>query len=85
MFAFVAEALGVSCFVHKQVRIVGGGPVPIKEGSWMVSIQKGWVTQCSLLSKLAEHLQKVSVKFTEINVDSVGSILWELYINIAFT
>lgn len=48
-FAFVAEPLGVSCFVHKQVRIVGGGPVPIKEGSWMVSIQKGWVTQCSLL------------------------------------
>lgn len=50
IFAFVVEATGVSCFVHKQVRIVGGGPVPIKEGSWMVSIQKGWVTGFSFLS-----------------------------------
>ncbi|KAB5574748.1 hypothetical protein PHYPO_G00212610 [Pangasianodon hypophthalmus] len=41
-----AEASGVSCFVHKQVRIVGGGPVPIKEGSWMVSIQKGAAHSC---------------------------------------
>lgn len=85
MFAFIDEASDVSCFVHKQVRIVGGGPVPIKEGSWMVRIQKGWVTQCSFLSKLPEHFQKVPVKRVAINVDTVGSILWELYLNIAFT
>uniref|UniRef100_A0A8C9SGL2 Hepatocyte growth factor n=1 Tax=Scleropages formosus TaxID=113540 RepID=A0A8C9SGL2_SCLFO len=30
-----------SCFVHKRTRIVGGNNVRIKEGSWMVSIQKG--------------------------------------------
>ncbi|XP_056622680.1 hepatocyte growth factor [Triplophysa dalaica] len=35
-----------SCFVHKQVRIVGGGPVPIKDGSWMVSIQRGSTHWC---------------------------------------
>ncbi|RXN24706.1 hepatocyte growth factor-like protein [Labeo rohita] len=35
------ESTRTSCFVHKQVRIVGGGPVRIKEGSWMVSIQRG--------------------------------------------
>lgn len=75
----------MSCFVHKQVRIVGGGPVPIKEGSWMVSIQKGWVTQCSFLSKLPVHLEKVNVKFAGINVDTVGTILWKLYLNIVIT
>ncbi|KAG9273035.1 hepatocyte growth factor [Astyanax mexicanus] len=41
-----AEVSQASCFVHKQVRIVGGGPVPIKEGSWMVSIQKGATHWC---------------------------------------
>ncbi|GAA6077467.1 hepatocyte growth factor [Tachysurus ichikawai] len=41
-----AEATSTSCFVHKQVRIVGGGPFPIKEGSWMVSIQKGASHSC---------------------------------------
>uniref|UniRef100_A0AAR2INK0 Hepatopoietin-A n=1 Tax=Pygocentrus nattereri TaxID=42514 RepID=A0AAR2INK0_PYGNA len=41
-----AEVPQASCFVHKQVRIVGGGPVPIKEGSWMVSIQKGATHWC---------------------------------------
>ncbi|XP_028814074.1 hepatocyte growth factor [Denticeps clupeoides] len=35
-----------SCFVHKTVRIVGGSPVPITEGSWMVSIQKGNLHWC---------------------------------------
>ncbi|XP_048865389.1 hepatocyte growth factor-like [Brienomyrus brachyistius] len=30
-----------SCFIHKRTRIVGGAEVRIKEGSWMVSIQKG--------------------------------------------
>ncbi|XP_056117364.1 hepatocyte growth factor [Rhinichthys klamathensis goyatoka] len=40
------EVTKTSCFVHKQVRIVGGGPVPIKEGSWMVSIQRGSTHWC---------------------------------------
>lgn len=31
----------VSCFVHKRTRIVGGAPVGITDGSWMVSVQKG--------------------------------------------
>ncbi|MBN3295258.1 HGF factor, partial [Amia calva] len=35
-----------SCFVHKRTRIVGGGPVRIKEASWMVSIQKGNTHWC---------------------------------------
>uniref|UniRef100_A0A8B9HFU6 Hepatocyte growth factor n=1 Tax=Astyanax mexicanus TaxID=7994 RepID=A0A8B9HFU6_ASTMX len=42
----LSEVSQASCFVHKQVRIVGGGPVPIKEGSWMVSIQKGATHWC---------------------------------------
>ncbi|XP_036373679.1 hepatocyte growth factor [Megalops cyprinoides] len=36
----------VSCFVHKTTRIVGGAPVKISEGSWMVSIQKGSIHWC---------------------------------------
>ncbi|MFT7799312.1 hepatocyte growth factor isoform X2 [Arapaima gigas] len=36
-----SEVTRVSCFVHKRTRIVGGTSVRIKEGSWMVSIQKG--------------------------------------------
>ncbi|XP_058606468.1 hepatocyte growth factor isoform X1 [Onychostoma macrolepis] len=40
------EGTKTSCFVHKQVRIVGGGPVLIKEGTWMVSIQKGSTHWC---------------------------------------
>uniref|UniRef100_I3KCF0 Hepatocyte growth factor n=1 Tax=Oreochromis niloticus TaxID=8128 RepID=I3KCF0_ORENI len=36
----------VSCFVHKTTRIVGGSPVSISEGSWMVSIQKGSMHWC---------------------------------------
>uniref|UniRef100_A0A3Q0T1F7 Hepatocyte growth factor n=1 Tax=Amphilophus citrinellus TaxID=61819 RepID=A0A3Q0T1F7_AMPCI len=36
----------VGCFVHKRTRIVGGGPVGISEGSWMVSIQKGSMHWC---------------------------------------
>ncbi|XP_016322104.1 hepatocyte growth factor-like [Sinocyclocheilus anshuiensis] len=40
------EGTKTSCFVHKQVRIVGGGPVRIKEGSWMVSIQRGSTHWC---------------------------------------
>lgn len=36
------ELSAVGCFVHKRIRIVGGGPVNISDGSWMVSIQKGY-------------------------------------------
>uniref|UniRef100_A0AAQ4RL46 Hepatocyte growth factor n=1 Tax=Gasterosteus aculeatus aculeatus TaxID=481459 RepID=A0AAQ4RL46_GASAC len=36
-----AELSSVGCFVHKRTRIVGGGPVGVLDGSWMVSIQKG--------------------------------------------
>ncbi|XP_028670728.1 hepatocyte growth factor [Erpetoichthys calabaricus] len=36
-----------SCDVHiKTTRVVGGGPVKIKEASWMVSIQKGNTHWC---------------------------------------
>lgn len=38
---FPGELSSVGCFVHKRTRIVGGGPVGISDGSWMVSIQKG--------------------------------------------
>ncbi|XP_056454419.1 hepatocyte growth factor [Gadus chalcogrammus] len=31
----------VGCFIHKRIRIVGGGTPNISDGSWMVSIQKG--------------------------------------------
>lgn len=51
----------------------------------MVSIQKGWVTQCSFLFYLPQHLQRVTIKFAGINVDTVGSILWECSLNIVFT
>uniref|UniRef100_A0A3B4UM85 Hepatocyte growth factor n=1 Tax=Seriola dumerili TaxID=41447 RepID=A0A3B4UM85_SERDU len=40
------ELSSVGCFIHKRTRIVGGGPVNISEGSWMVSIQKGSVHWC---------------------------------------
>lgn len=36
------ELSSVGCFIHKSTRIVGGGPVGISDGSWMVSIQKGY-------------------------------------------
>ncbi|KAG7454310.1 hypothetical protein MATL_G00258320 [Megalops atlanticus] len=36
----------LSCFVHKTTRIVGGTPVRITEGSWMVSIQKSNMHWC---------------------------------------
>uniref|UniRef100_A0A8D3D128 Hepatocyte growth factor n=1 Tax=Scophthalmus maximus TaxID=52904 RepID=A0A8D3D128_SCOMX len=42
----LGELSSVGCFVHKQTRIVGGGPVSISDGSWMVSIQKGSVHWC---------------------------------------
>ncbi|XP_058502441.1 hepatocyte growth factor isoform X1 [Solea solea] len=42
----LGELSSVGCFVHKGPRIVGGGPVSISEGSWMVSIQKGSVHWC---------------------------------------
>ncbi|KAK0143369.1 Hepatocyte growth factor [Merluccius polli] len=31
----------VGCFIHKRIRIVGGGTSNISDGSWMVSIQRG--------------------------------------------
>ncbi|KAM8892818.1 hepatocyte growth factor [Spinachia spinachia] len=37
----LAELSSVRCFVHKTTRIVGGGPVGVLDGSWVVSIQKG--------------------------------------------
>ncbi|XP_077453516.1 hepatocyte growth factor [Stigmatopora argus] len=37
----VGELSSVGCFVHKRTRIVGGGPLSVSAGSWMVSIQKG--------------------------------------------
>uniref|UniRef100_A0AAX7UIQ7 Hepatocyte growth factor n=1 Tax=Astatotilapia calliptera TaxID=8154 RepID=A0AAX7UIQ7_ASTCA len=40
------EEASVSCFVHKTTRIVGGSPMSISEGSWMVSIQKGSMHWC---------------------------------------
>uniref|UniRef100_A0A8D3D1H7 Hepatocyte growth factor n=1 Tax=Scophthalmus maximus TaxID=52904 RepID=A0A8D3D1H7_SCOMX len=46
MFLLPGELSSVGCFVHKQTRIVGGGPVSISDGSWMVSIQKGSVHWC---------------------------------------
>ncbi|XP_039471693.1 hepatocyte growth factor isoform X2 [Oreochromis aureus] len=42
----LGEEASVSCFVHKTTRIVGGSPVSISEGSWMVSIQKGSMHWC---------------------------------------
>ncbi|CDQ82217.1 unnamed protein product [Oncorhynchus mykiss] len=35
------EVSKVLCFIHKRTRIVGGAPIAITDGSWMVSIQKG--------------------------------------------
>ncbi len=40
--SFLGELSSVGCFVHKRTRIVGGAPVGISDGSWMVSIQKGY-------------------------------------------
>ncbi|KAA8590191.1 hypothetical protein FQN60_014125 [Etheostoma spectabile] len=37
----LGELSSVGCFIHKRTRIVGGGPVGISDGSWMVSIQRG--------------------------------------------
>lgn len=42
----LGEPLTVGCFIHKRTRIVGGSPVRISEGSWMVSIQKGSMHWC---------------------------------------
>ncbi|CAB1431083.1 unnamed protein product [Pleuronectes platessa] len=42
----LGELSSVGCFIHKRTRIVGGGPVRISDGSWMVSIQKGSVHWC---------------------------------------
>ncbi|KAM7396616.1 hypothetical protein PAMP_019649 [Pampus punctatissimus] len=42
----LGELSSVRCFVHKRTRIVGGGPVNISDGSWMVSIQKGSMHWC---------------------------------------
>ncbi|XP_054633082.1 hepatocyte growth factor [Dunckerocampus dactyliophorus] len=42
----VGELSSVGCFVHKRTRIVGGGPVSVSDGSWMVSIQKGSLHWC---------------------------------------
>lgn len=36
------EVSKVLCFIHKRTRIVGGAPIAITDGSWMVSIQKGY-------------------------------------------
>lgn len=41
--AFPGELSSVACFVHKKTRIVGGDPV-VSDGSWMVSIQKGYIS-----------------------------------------
>uniref|UniRef100_A0A8C6SRI3 Hepatocyte growth factor b n=1 Tax=Neogobius melanostomus TaxID=47308 RepID=A0A8C6SRI3_9GOBI len=40
------ELSSVGCFVHKRPRIVGGSPVSITDGNWMVSIQKGSMHWC---------------------------------------
>lgn len=42
MCLFPGELSSVGCFVRKRTRIVGGGLVGISDGSWMVSIQKGY-------------------------------------------
>uniref|UniRef100_A0AAV2KWI9 Hepatocyte growth factor n=1 Tax=Knipowitschia caucasica TaxID=637954 RepID=A0AAV2KWI9_KNICA len=42
----LGELSSVGCFIHKRPRIVGGSPVSITEGSWMVSIQKGSMHWC---------------------------------------
>ncbi|XP_068595517.1 hepatocyte growth factor [Brachionichthys hirsutus] len=42
----LGELSSVGCFIHKRTRIVGGGPVRISDGSWVVSIQKGPVHWC---------------------------------------
>ncbi|XP_061108444.1 hepatocyte growth factor [Conger conger] len=41
MIPATTDTSKASCFVHKTTRIVGGTQVRMKEGSWMVSIQKG--------------------------------------------
>ncbi|XP_028305662.1 hepatocyte growth factor [Gouania willdenowi] len=42
----LGEPSSVLCFVRKILRIVGGGPVGMSDGSWMVSIQKGSTHWC---------------------------------------
>lgn len=54
---FPGELSSVGCFVHKTTRIVGGGPVGISEGSWMVSIQKGYRDVVHILHMSPEEEQ----------------------------
>lgn len=54
---FPGELSAVRCFVHKTTRIVGGGPVGISEGSWMVSIQKGYRDAVNILHISPEEEQ----------------------------
>lgn len=49
LLCFPGELSSVGCFVHKATRIVGGGPVGISEGSWMVSIQRGYSEALNIL------------------------------------
>lgn len=50
----------MACFIHKRTRIVGGGPVGILDGSWMVSIQRGYADAVNILHLLLPPLKKNS-------------------------
>ncbi|KAJ8389988.1 hypothetical protein AAFF_G00111490 [Aldrovandia affinis] len=41
-----SDASKASCFFHKTTRIVGGAQTRVREGSWVVSIQKGNMHWC---------------------------------------
>lgn len=57
--AFPGEVSPLRCFVHKRTRIVGGGPVGISDGSWMVSIQKGYGIEFNILHILFYRWRRV--------------------------
>lgn len=60
VFFFPGELSSVACFIHKRTRIVGGGPVGILDGSWMVSIQRGYADAVNILHLLLPPLKKNS-------------------------
>ncbi|XP_023647256.1 hepatocyte growth factor-like isoform X1 [Paramormyrops kingsleyae] len=79
-----SDVSNVSCFVHIKTRIIGGDQVKIKEGSWMVSIQKGnshwcggsliredWVlTDRQCFSSCVPDLTEYSVRMGFVNLNT---------------
>ncbi|XP_048870610.1 hepatocyte growth factor-like isoform X2 [Brienomyrus brachyistius] len=79
-----SDVSNVSCFVHIKTRIIGGDQVKIKEGSWMVSIQKGnshwcggsliredWVlTDRQCFSSCVPDLTEYSVRMGFVNLNA---------------